>query len=91
MKSLCISFLAIAFLLFSCTSSNKKSKGTSEKLPPATFLEKLKSVENAQLIDVRTKEEVGGGSIQGAANMDFHSEVFSQMLSHLDQEAPVFV
>ncbi len=37
------------------------------------------------IIDVRTREELSGGHIENATNIDFYSETFRDMLNNLDK------
>ncbi len=61
-------------------------------LTPAEFEERLASTADAQLIDVRTPEEVATGKLPGAGNIDVKSNDFSDMaVNSLDLNKPVFV
>lgn len=44
-----------------------------------------------QVLDVRTPGEFSGGTIDGAVNMDFYSNDFSDQLDGLDKDQPVYV
>lgn len=61
-------------------------------LTPAEFEERLASTTDAQLIDVRTPEEVATGKLPGAGNIDVKSNDFSDIaVNSLDLNKPVFV
>lgn len=61
-------------------------------LTPAEFEERLASTADAQLIDVRTPEEVATGKLPGAGNIDVKSNDFSDIaVNSLDLNKPVFV
>ena len=55
------------------------------------FQTKLTATANPQLIDVRTPEEYGQGSIPGALNYNIQGDDFMQNISKLDKNQPVFV
>ncbi len=56
------------------------------------FKEKLKSIDAAILLDVRTPQEWQEGSIQGAEKIDYLNDPeFEQKLQKLDLTSPVFV
>jgi phage shock protein E len=76
--------LFILLLFFSCSE-----KKTEALLAPTAFDAKLKAIENALLLDVRTEAEVGTGIIEGATNI-VYDENFANKLNSLEQK-PVFV
>ncbi|WP_406684383.1 rhodanese-like domain-containing protein [Seonamhaeicola sp. MEBiC1930] len=47
--------------------------------------------EKVQLIDVRTPEEYSEGSIDGAKNIDFHSNKFEEEIKKLDKNTPILL
>jgi len=51
------------------------------------FIEEFKD----QLVDCRTPEEYSMGSIDGAMNIDFLDENFSEEINQLDRDKPVLV
>lgn len=53
--------------------------------------EEAMKMENAQLIDVRTKAEFDEGHIDGALNKDFKNGDFERHMSTLDKKQPVLV
>ena len=44
-----------------------------------------------QLIDVRTPGEFGGGTIEGAQNIDYYASDFKSQIAQLDKTQPVYV
>ncbi|MEL6922665.1 MAG: rhodanese-like domain-containing protein [Bacteroidota bacterium] len=63
----------------------------AEKLDVAAFAQKLASLPNAQLVDVRTPEECAGGMIEKAINHNFYDDDFKDKMLGLDKEQPVMV
>lgn len=43
------------------------------------------------VMDVRTPQEVAGGALQGAVNVDFNSPTFSRQIALLDPSKAYFV
>ena len=43
------------------------------------------------VLDVRTKEEVAAGKIEGAINLDYYSATFKEDIMKLDKDVPVYV
>lgn len=104
MKSLVISTFGIALLAIalSCNSTNGKSKESTEAATSASAKERkslsavdfealLKQTPNAQIVDVRTGEEVSGGVISGAVHVDLYRKDFETALGLLDPKRPTFV
>jgi len=81
------SIVTILLLMSSC------SKGETEKLSlkPLEFKERISSLANAILLDVRTPEEVQSGYLKGALNFDFKSPQFNLLIEGLDKEKPYLV
>lgn len=86
MRKLIIAFSLM--LTWACQSQNTES---TQDLNVQEFKAALAEVENAQLIDVRTDDEIAEGMIPGAKQMDFYGDDFETQLSTLDKEATVFV
>jgi thioredoxin 1 len=55
------------------------------------FAEAMAKTPNAQLLDVRTAGEYGGGHLIGAKNIDVKQPDFENKLAELDKTKPVFV
>lgn len=77
-------FLTLALLLSALLS---KAQG----LTTDAFEQQLRQSPNAQLIDVRTPGEFGGGHLVGAKNVDFRNPAFAQNLAPFDKSKPVYV
>lgn len=60
------------------------------KMDPAEFHEQIQDGE-VQLIDVRTPEEFAEGHIEGAKNINFHSNDFLSQFSKLDRNKPLYI
>ncbi len=94
MKNITINItVLLAFLIYSCGSSAQSEENQiAEDLSPQTFREKIKTLENGQVLDVRTPEEWADvGTIADAHKIDFFSENFDQQVSQLDKTKPVMV
>ncbi|MBB6001527.1 thioredoxin domain-containing protein [Arcicella rosea] len=63
----------------------------SQVLSTDEFQKKYSETSNAQLLDVRTAGEYGGGHLTKAQNIDYRSPDFIQKLNALDKTKPVFV
>lgn len=97
MKAYLLLYATIAFLsgcaqIEKPSPEDKSGQGTKTavNVTSAEAKEILKNP-NVQLLDVRTKEEVSGGSIPGSINIDFYSADFKQKLETLNKNKPVVV
>jgi thioredoxin len=63
----------------------------SQSVEPDTFEKAIQQNPNAQLIDVRTTGEFGGGHLPKAQNIDFRSADFAEKIKTLDKSKPVLV
>jgi len=70
-------------------SSNEENK-IAEDLDAESFKLGLEET-TVQLIDVRTPEEFGAGTIEGASNIDFLSADFETKIESLSKEQPVYL
>ena len=77
--------------------TKKKASVNQENTTQATLLNvndfesKMKSMPNAQIIDVRTPGEFSKGYIQGAININYQGQNFTQEIGQLDKTKPTFV
>lgn len=72
------------FLLAACSYGQKRVSQEEFK--------KLMKDQNAQIVDVRTANEVAQGKIQGSINIDYFKSNFIEMASgKLDKNKPVLV
>jgi rhodanese-related sulfurtransferase len=70
---------------------SEQPKVISEILSPEKFIEKFKSIPGAQMVDVRTTEEVAKGKVENALNIDIYSKKFDEEISKLDKSKAIFV
>ncbi len=66
-------------------------KQVAKRVTQTEFKQKLKSLKNVQLIDVRTKGEFSRGTIEGAVNIDYNSSSFKTMIGKLDRSKPTMI
>jgi rhodanese-related sulfurtransferase len=81
-----IPLIFILTILFSCNLSDK----IINEITTADF-KSLNSVEDIQLIDVRTIEEYNSGYIGGALNIDFYKSSFIDSINVLDKSKTTVV
>ncbi len=95
-----LSIVILSLILWSChgqTSKNNennssyKSKESFKTIDGIEFEEKILSVKNSQLIDVRTPEEFSVEHIQNAKNINWNSDAFVSNVEKLDKSKPVLV
>ena len=87
-----IKLLLALVLILPFSSCQSQNKGDNlQLLEPKEFLAKFKATKDAQLLDVRTPEEVAEGALEGAQNINFYDADFKDKLSNLDINKPVFV
>lgn len=94
-------FLALAFLMFSCSADNSETttnntveetaSSKTEVLTTADFEKKLTATAGAHLVDVRTPNEFGAGTIDKANNIDYWADNFKEEIAKLDKEKPLFL
>lgn len=82
-------FSTITILLFAC--SGQKAQNAKSTLSPAEFQKKIKEIPSAQILDVRTPEEVSKGHLQNSKNIDWNGSDFKNLVMKLDKSQPVFV
>ena len=75
-------------ILFACGS---KVQQGDYKLSPNNFEKKVHSYKNAQLVDVRTPDEYRDGYIDGAININYQGNNFSNEIEKLDKNKPTFI
>lgn len=63
----------------------------AQTLAPDAFEQQLRGDKNAQLIDVRTPGEFGGGHLPKSTNIDFRNPDFARNVTQLDKSKPVYV
>ncbi|MDH4059052.1 MAG: rhodanese-like domain-containing protein [Cyclobacteriaceae bacterium] len=63
----------------------------SETITTGEFQKLLETTPNAVILDVRTPEEVGGGYIDGAMNIDVRASDFETRIQTLDRNSTYLV
>ncbi len=97
--TLLILFSALSFLACKEQPSSQKTKETAsvgdgakaENVDIASAKQLLSSRSDMVLIDVRTPEEIAGGKIDNALEIDFSSPEFTSKLGALDKQTPYLV
>ena len=89
-------FLAVSFVLAGCggkgsvDNSDANDTGPIE-LTPQEFKLRLGSTPDAVLVDVRKPEELSEGMIDGAINIDYKDNSFTDKVQTLDKTKPYFL
>ena len=86
MKNNICSIIFFAILYFA-----NQSISIAQVLSTDDFEKKYAETPNAQLVDVRTTGEYGGGHLPKSQNVDFRSADFTQKVQTLDKTKPTFV
>ena len=81
------------FILLSLclTGSVGWSQSVPQNLDVQSFNETMRRTPAKTILDVRTAQEVVGGTLPGAVNIDFFAPDFARQLGRLDKTKPVFV
>ena len=88
MKRFHISFcLMLTIFMLNCQSDSVKG---AIKLSPKIFKDLINS-NDAQVVDVRTRNEFHIDRIENAVNIDYFSENFTDSISLLNTKKPVFI
>ncbi|PWJ44040.1 thioredoxin domain-containing protein [Sediminitomix flava] len=88
MKLLILKFSLIFLLLSSC--SDAQTQADFQHLDAKSFQTALANAKDAQLIDVRTPEEVAKGTIENAKNINWFDN-FNEQAKQLDTSKPVYL
>ena len=93
MLAVCLIVLNVGFadVTKSATFQQDEHHHLAKRVSQSEFKEKLKSLKDVQLIDVRTEREFKAGTIDGAVNIDFNSEDFKMLISKLDRSKPTLI
>jgi rhodanese-related sulfurtransferase len=83
-------FLYISFylLISPCKGQSIQQIHTSS---PQDFAARIKDVDKAQIVDVRTPEEFQSEHLENAINIDWLNENFVKNIEKLDKTQPVFI
>jgi rhodanese-related sulfurtransferase len=86
---------ALVGLLWLAASYNpalsQDNKQVCKRVTKTEFKEKLSSLKDYQLIDVRTPGEFNRGTIEGAKNINYNSPDFVKEIKKLDKTKPTFI
>jgi thioredoxin len=88
MRSRFLYLLLFPFLFIGCQGQTSKAIHT---ISASSFAEKLKTTDNAQLLDVRSPEEYSTGFINNAVNINWNGDNFAAKANTYDKAKPVFV
>jgi thioredoxin 1 len=80
-----------SIIFFTILYFANQSIGIAQVLSTDDFEKKYAETPNAQLVDVRTTGEYGGGHLPKSQNVDFRSADFTQKVQTLDKTKPTFV
>ncbi|MES2518458.1 MAG: thioredoxin domain-containing protein [Bacteroidota bacterium] len=80
-----------SIIFFAIVYFANSSIGISQVLSIDDFEKKYAETPTAQLVDVRTTGEYGGGHLPKSQNIDYRSADFTQKIQTLDKSKPVFV
>ena len=81
-------FVLLSLIL---SGSSVWSQSVSQNLDVWSFNETIRQTPARTVLDVRTAQEVAGGTLPGAVNIDFFAPDFTKQLGRLDTTKPVFV
>lgn len=82
--------LSLLFVLI-FASCNAQVNKPFEEINSKDFAEKIKTTENAQILDVRTPNEFNSEHLDHAKNVNWNSTDFVANTANLDKSKPVFV
>jgi rhodanese-related sulfurtransferase len=83
--------MAFGFDNVNQTHKVQQEQNVAKRVSKKEFYDKLNSLDEVQLIDVRTPGEFKNGTIKGAVNYDFNSENFDALISKLDPTKPTLI
>lgn len=85
--------ITLVFLItvLACNSVGQSDNTDVKVLSKTEFSDKLNSLEEFTLIDVRTENEFNNGSIEGALNCNILDGTFDKEIAKLDKTKPVLV
>lgn len=84
--------ITLFILLSLClTGSFGWSQSVPQNLDVQSFNETMRRTPARIILDVRTAQEVAGGTLPGAVNIDFFAPDFARQVGRLDKTKPVFV
>ena len=72
-------------------NTTQQVQNVAKRVSKKEFYEKLNSLDEVQLIDVRTPGEFKDGTIKGAVNYNFYAEDFDALIAQLDPTKPTLI
>ena len=84
-------FIFLILILGTTSCKNDITNKAKVQLITAEEMKGILELEDAQIIDVRTKEEHQKAHIQNAQNIDFNSPTFNEDVAKLDKQKPVIL
>ena len=86
-------FFLLTVLLSTCFfyMCKEQAKSPNLQLITSSEMEELLSLEDIQLVDVRTPSEYNEGHVPNAQNIDFLDENFDKQIESLDKSKPIIV
>jgi rhodanese-related sulfurtransferase len=89
LKKTTITLIIFAFIVSSFLLAQNTSNAF--KMVAKVFAEKIKTLPNAPLLDIRTPAEFNDGHIEKAINCDWYATTFESQVLLLDKSKPVFI
>ena len=89
MKKTTITLIIFAFIISSFLLAQNTSNAF--KMDAKIFAEKIKTLPNAPLLDIRTPAEFNDVHIEKAINCDWYAASFEKQVLLLDKSKPVFI
>lgn len=83
--------LIAAFILTAGFSFSAPAQEAILTVPATRFAQAMDSLDNYQLVDVRTRAEFKQGYIDGAKQHDINKNRFKRQISWLDRDQPVLL
>lgn len=83
--------LTLAFLLAVALPFGSLAQEVIQTVPADQFAQAMDSLDNYQLVDVRTRAEFKQGHIEGAKQHDVNQKRFNRRVSRLNRNQPVLL
>ena len=83
--------MGLLWLAASFAAPLQNKEQVCKRVSKTEFKEKLGSLEDVQLIDVRTAGEYQKGTIENAINIDYTASNFVEMINMLDKTKPTLI
>ena len=83
--------LVLGMATAGCQAQNAPKEVVNIDVNVADFELIMDTIPNGLLLDVRTNNEFAQGHLQGAQQIDFYRDDFSDALDKLDREQPVLI